>query len=132
MALLTGEAVRSIHKLPEDSSIYADVRIDDELGQMGLDQRGAELLSQVATEREDKLHRDSFRRGLSGWSSPFIHPGLARGADTGRQSGLGSPVERSTSDRRATSRGLVLRGNRNVETFYRRSRQVPATDGRRF
>jgi DNA replication protein DnaC len=58
-----------------------DARVDllllDELGYMGLDKRGAELLFQVSTEREEKnAIAIASNEGFSGWTKTFTDPRL--------------------------------------------------------
>ena len=58
-----------------------DARVDllllDELGYMGLDKRGAELLFQVLTEREEKnAIAIASNEGFSGWAKTFTGPHL--------------------------------------------------------
>ena len=72
----------------------------DELGYLGLDKRGAELLFQVLTEREEKTaiaiaSNDSF----SGWAKTFTDPRL-RAAIVDRLTFGGNIIETGTSSYR--------------------------------
>src|SRR4051812_14226183 len=56
----------------------------DELGYLGLDRRGAELLVQVLTEREQRAALAvASNEPFSGWTKTFTDPGSARPSPRG-------------------------------------------------
>jgi hypothetical protein len=62
---------------------FADLLCIDELGRMELDRRGAELLFQVLTEREEKNSvAIASSESFSGWTETFPDPGSARPSST--------------------------------------------------
>jgi DNA replication protein DnaC len=71
----------------------------DELGYMALDKRGAELLCQVLTEREEKNSvAITSNESFSGWTKTFTDPRLCA------QSSTGSPKPKPASNRLSTPR----------------------------
>ena len=119
-AKLVNELVEAADERQLSRTIARYGRVDllciDELGYMELDRRGAELLFQVLTEREEKnavaiASNDSF----SGWTKTFTDPRLCA-AIVDRLTFGGNIIETGTSSYRlAHARALRTPGGANSD-----------------
>jgi DNA replication protein DnaC len=80
-AKLVNELVEAADEMTLTKTIARYGRVDllciDELGYMALDKRGAELLFQVLTEREEKASvAIASNEAFSGWTKTFTDPRL--------------------------------------------------------
>jgi len=88
---LVNELVEAADEMTLNKTIARYGRVDllciDELGYMELDKRGAELLFQVLTEREEKSSvAIASNESFSGWTKTFTDPGCAPPSSTGSRS----------------------------------------------
>src|SRR5207302_11284958 len=105
-AKLVNELVEAADDRQLTKTIARYGRVDllciDELGYMELDRRGAELLFQVLTEREEKNSvAIASNEAFSGWTKPFTDPRLC-GAIVDRLTFNGTIIETGSLSYRLT------------------------------
>ena len=99
---LANELVEAADEMTLAKTIARYGRVDllciDELGYMQLDRRGAELLFQVLTEREEKASvAIASNESFGGWTKTFTDPGYAQPSSTDSPSAAPSSRPAPTS-----------------------------------
>ncbi len=113
-AKLVNELVEAADEMTQTKTIARYGRVDllciDELGYIALDKRGAELLFQVLTEREEKASvAIASNEAFSGWTKTFTDPRLCA-AIVDRLTFGGNIIETGTDSYRV-AHTLRNRGN---------------------
>jgi DNA replication protein DnaC len=115
---LVNELVEAADERQLSKTIARYGRVDllclDELGYMALDRRGAELLFQVLTEREERsASAIASNEAFSGWTKPFTDPRLCA----------------AIVDRLTFAGQIIETGTESYRLAHARQRRAESTDG---